>query len=56
LADAEGAALAELGCDYVQGYLISKPKPASEIEAMIAEGKIFLDLTSSMDSTVVSIT
>lgn len=49
-------ALNELGCDYVQGYFIGKPKPASEIEAIIAEGKIFLDLTSSMDTTVVSIT
>jgi EAL domain-containing protein (putative c-di-GMP-specific phosphodiesterase class I) len=49
-------ALNELGCDYVQGYFIGKPKPASEFEAIIAEGKIFLDLTSSMGTTVVSIT
>ncbi|MFM7069265.1 MAG: putative bifunctional diguanylate cyclase/phosphodiesterase, partial [Actinomycetes bacterium] len=31
------AALAELGCDYVQGYLRSMPVPAETIEAMIAE-------------------
>jgi EAL domain-containing protein (putative c-di-GMP-specific phosphodiesterase class I) len=24
--------LTELGCDFVQGYVISKPKPADELE------------------------
>jgi diguanylate cyclase (GGDEF)-like protein/PAS domain S-box-containing protein len=48
--------LQELGCDYVQGYFIGKPKPASEIEAMIAQGKMFFDPAASAGATVVSIT
>ena len=31
------AALASLGCDYVQGYLLSKPLPAEELPARLAE-------------------
>jgi EAL domain-containing protein (putative c-di-GMP-specific phosphodiesterase class I) len=30
-------ALDRLGCDYMQGYLLSRPLPADELEGCIAE-------------------
>ncbi len=32
------ALLQSLGCDYAQGYLFSKPRPANEITRMLEEG------------------
>jgi EAL domain-containing protein (putative c-di-GMP-specific phosphodiesterase class I) len=31
------AALDRLGCDYMQGYLLSRPLPADELEGCLAE-------------------
>jgi EAL domain-containing protein (putative c-di-GMP-specific phosphodiesterase class I) len=33
----EEAALRRLGCDYLQGYLLSRPLPADELEASLPE-------------------
>ncbi|HEX8154487.1 MAG TPA: EAL domain-containing protein, partial [Thermoanaerobaculia bacterium] len=35
------ARLRELGCDYGQGYLFSKPVDAGAIEALLAEGRVW---------------
>jgi diguanylate cyclase (GGDEF)-like protein/PAS domain S-box-containing protein len=36
-AEEQASLLAKLGCDQMQGYLISKPVPAEQIEAMLAK-------------------
>ncbi|MDE2088984.1 MAG: EAL domain-containing protein [Gammaproteobacteria bacterium] len=36
--DQQRSILRELGCDAIQGYLVSKPLPADEIQAMLSRG------------------
>jgi EAL domain-containing protein (putative c-di-GMP-specific phosphodiesterase class I) len=34
--EAQLATLREIGCEYAQGYLFSKPAPADEIEQLLS--------------------
>jgi len=56
---AEGVEVAEtllmlrkLGCDYAQGYLISKPMPAAEVGAYVREANKALE---DADSTLIQV-
>jgi diguanylate cyclase (GGDEF)-like protein len=44
--------LRQLGCDYAQGYLISRPMPATEVPAFVREAN---QLLPASDSTVMQI-
>ena len=48
-------ALEELDCEYLQGYLISKPVPAGQISDLVDRGKAGFDLNQHTDDSIVSI-
>ncbi len=44
--------LRDLGCDFAQGYLISRPLPADELTVWLSQRKEFIELVARKDGRV----